>query len=104
MLDLHTRIAQLKRPNLLARAARFGVDDYRRTVHLRRLLGSDPLPRHGAALMQLLDREAEMNALRLARSGSYSPAIHVEILIAILGEARLLRATAMPASGSGQPR
>ncbi len=94
MLDLHTRIATLTRPQLLARAARFGVDDYRRTVHLRRILQSDMLPRHGHAIMQLLDIEGEMDAMRIAKSGNYRPAHHVEVLIAILGEARLMRATA----------
>ncbi|EBA10991.1 DUF6477 family protein [Roseobacter sp. CCS2] len=94
MLDLHTRIATLQRPTLLARAARFGVDDYRRHVHLRRILHSDALPRHGKAIMQLLDIEAEMNGLRLDDAAHYRPARHVEVLIAILGEAQLMRATA----------
>lgn len=94
MLDLHTRIATLKRPPLLARAARFGVDDYRRQVHLRRILKSDTLPRHGQAIIQLLDIEAGMDALRKDSSAHYRPAHHVEVLIALLGEAHLMRATA----------
>ncbi|WP_296425875.1 DUF6477 family protein [Yoonia sp.] len=93
MLDLKTRIATLQRPSLLARAARFGVDDYRRATHLRRILQIDPLPRHADALMRLLDLEGETNTLRQQKSGSYSPARHVELLIAIAGEARLLRET-----------
>lgn len=93
MLDLQTRIASLKRPQLLARAARFGVDDYRRSVHLRRILQVDALPKHAPAIIELLDREAEMDALRVAHSGNYRPAHHVEVLIAIVGEARLMRAT-----------
>lgn len=92
MLDVHTRIATLKRPPLLARAARFGVDDYRRDVHLRRLLPGDALPRHGQAIMQLLDLEAELDQQRITHTGSYSPARHVDALIAILGEAQLMRA------------
>jgi hypothetical protein len=94
MLDLHTRIATLKRPTLLARAARFGVDDYRRTIHLRRILQTDALPRHGQAIMQLLDIEVAMNDLRIDQAASYRPARHVEVLIAIMGEAHLMRATA----------
>ena len=94
MLDLHTRIATLKRPALLARAARFGVDDYRRTVHLRRILQCEALPGHGAAIMQLLEIETEIETLRTDGSASYRPARHVEVLIAIMGEAHLLRATA----------
>lgn len=93
MLDLQTRIATLTRPSLLARAARFGVDDYRRNTHLRRILQTETLPRHGAAVIQLLDSEAEIEELRIAKSGEYRPSRHVEVLIALLGEARLMRAT-----------
>ena len=95
MLDLQTRIARLKRPPLLARAARFGVDDYRRSIHLRRILETEQLPKHGAALIQLLEREAAMDTLRKERSVHYRPAHHVDVLIAILGEARLMRATTL---------
>lgn len=90
MQDLPQRIARLRRPDLLARAARFGVDDYCRDRHLSGLLGSARLPRPGPALIQLLQLEEEMNSAREARAGSYRPARHVDLLIAILGEARLL--------------
>ncbi|MDO6589560.1 hypothetical protein DS901_07215 [Loktanella sp. D2R18] len=93
MLDLDTRIAGLKRPTLLARAARFGVDDYRREVHLHRILGPGHLPRHAEAIMRLLDIEAGLNIQRVARDGHYRIAHHVEVLIAIAGEAKLMRAT-----------
>ena len=94
MLDIHTRIATLKRPTLLARAARFGVDDYRREVHLRLVLQRDSLPGSGQALILLLDIEAEMDTQRRSHAASYQPARHVDVLIAILGEAHLLRTTA----------
>ena len=94
MLDIQTRLATLKRPSLLTRAAQFGVDDYRREVHLRGLLNTDTMPRPAAAIMALLDCEAQMEAWRKEGSGHYRPARHVEVLIAILGETRLMRATA----------
>ena len=90
MIDLMTRIRQLQRPALLARAARFGSDDYRREAQLPRLLKCDHLPRPAAAIMALLEIEAQMNTGRMARLAQYSPARHVELLIAIVGEARLL--------------
>lgn len=93
MHDLHTRIATLKRPALLARAARFGVDDYRRDIHLQRILHMSPLPRSADALMQLLDLEQEAERARTTHDGNYRVAAHVDLLIAISGEARLLRAT-----------
>ena len=91
MLDLSTRIALLKRPEILARAARFGLDDYRRDIHLKRLLCCDTLPKHGPAIIQLLEREDAINALRIEGSATYRAATHVSLLIAILGEASLLR-------------
>jgi hypothetical protein len=93
MLDLETRIAGLKRPILLARAARFGLDEYRRDVHLHRILGAGHLPRHAEAIMRLLDIEASYNLQRTDRSGEYRIAQHVDVLIAIAGEAQLMRAT-----------
>jgi hypothetical protein len=38
-------LAALRRPSLLMRAARIGTEDYRRTVHLPRLLGYGQVPR-----------------------------------------------------------
>ncbi len=38
MTDFHTVLANLRRPRLLIRAARFGLQDYRRDRDLRRLL------------------------------------------------------------------
>ncbi len=95
MLDISSRLATLKRPALLARAARFGVDDYRRTTHLARIFQSEDLPRPAEALMRLFDIEAEMETNRRGQSGSYQPGRHVQVLIAIAGEARLMRATTL---------
>lgn len=93
MLDVLSALHALRRPRLLLRAARIGQGDYRRTVHLQRHLGIGPLPCSGAALMQLMEIEAEMNAQRKRRAAEYSAARHVDILIAMMGEARILRAT-----------
>ncbi len=93
MFDIKTRLSTLKRPSLLVRAVRFGVDDYRREMHLKRLLHCDQMPRPADAVMQLLDLEAEANSLRESKSGNYSIARHVEILIALSGEAQLMQNT-----------
>jgi hypothetical protein len=93
MLDIQTRIAQLRRPDLLIKAARFGLDDYSRTVHLRRVLRSDPPARPAAALVQLLEAEAIMNDDRIKKQTTYSVARHVEALVAIMAEAQTSHAT-----------
>ena len=54
MLDIQTRIAQLCRPSLLIKAARFGIDDYTRNTHSRRVLQSEPPVKPAAAMVQLL--------------------------------------------------
>ncbi|KIC48690.1 DUF6477 family protein [Tateyamaria sp. ANG-S1] len=92
MQDILTMLSTLRRPRLLMRAARIGAEDYRRGAHLPRLLGYGQLPRHGAALMRLIEIEGELNAQRMTDDSSYSLLRHIDILIAIVGEARILRA------------
>ncbi|MDX1781383.1 MAG: DUF6477 family protein [Thalassovita sp.] len=92
MTDVFGLLSQIKRPGLLIRAARSGVDDYNHNAHLPRLLPSEILPRGGEALIRLIEIENDLNRERLQNSAGYSCARHVEVLIAIMGETRLLRA------------
>lgn len=93
MQDPLSRLEALKRPRLLIRAARLGSEDYRRTAHLQRVLGYGLLPRHAEALTRLLDIEADHEARRKENPASYSLAGHVDVLIAMAAEARILRAS-----------
>ena len=93
MNDLLTKLDTLKRPRLLIRAARIGIDEYRRDVHLRRHLGHGPLPRSGAALARLVELESGVNQQRRERQAGYSSVQHVDLLIAMMGEARIVRAS-----------
>lgn len=91
----------LRRPRLLIRAAKLGVKEYDRTRHLRRLLGHD-LPGHpGAAILRLMEIEQDFDVQRRQENGSYSLSRHLDVLIAIIGEAQLLMA-AHPDTG-GRP-
>ncbi|MCR8827255.1 DUF6477 family protein [Pseudosulfitobacter koreensis] len=92
MQDILSMLSAIHRPRLLMRAARFGADTYRRDVHLPRLLGYGTLPRYGAALMQLMEMESALNAQRKADDTSYSLTRHIDVLIAIVAEARVMRA------------
>lgn len=92
MLDLLGMIASLNRPRLLVSAARFGVEDYDRALHLCRLIGGPRPPRFGEAILRLLDAESALEHKRAADAADYSAARHVAVLVALLGEARLLRA------------
>lgn len=92
MKDIHSLLAGLHRPRLLMRAARIGAQEYRRETHLPRLLGYGVLPRHADALMRLLDAEQDIETQRTGTDPCYNVVSHVEIMIAIVGEARELRA------------
>lgn len=94
MKDILGMLGDLRRPRLLIRAARIGAEDYRRDPCLHRILGYGPLPRPGAALMQLMTMESEVDERRRTGDAGYSVSRHVELLVAMMGEARVLRSDA----------
>ncbi|MBP1804330.1 DUF6477 family protein [Rubellimicrobium aerolatum] len=96
MLDVLGMIATLHRPGLLVRAARFGVNGYDRVKHLPRLLRLARAPRHGDAILRLLELEAVLEWRRVHRAAGYRHGRHVAVLSALLGEARALRAASRP--------
>jgi hypothetical protein len=90
MTDLACRLAALRRPRLLIRTARFGLQDYRRTPALRRLFAAAGAHSPAQIVALLLLREAEQEDRRQAGDAAYSVARHVELLIALMAEARHL--------------
>ncbi len=92
MQDILSRLHALHRPPVLMRAGRIGAEQYRRCVHLRRLLDCAILPRSGSALLQLIEIEAQLNTQRKMADAGYNLIHHVEVIIAMIGEARVLRA------------
>lgn len=91
MQDIMTQLETLHRPRLLMRAARIGAEDYRRDTHLPRLLNTGMSSRSGALLMRLVELENDLNDLRLSEDASYNILRHIDLLIAIVAEARQLR-------------
>lgn len=89
MTDCRTLLATLRRPRLLMRAARFGLAEYRRERDLRRFVASPVSPED--TVSSLISVEAKLEATRLAGDAAYSVARHIEVLIALLAEAQLLR-------------
>ena len=88
MSDFQSLLANLRRPRLLIRAARFGLADYRRDRDLRRLIGQIATP--DRAVAQLISEEEQLEEDRRAGEASYSVTRHIEILIALISEIRLL--------------
>ena len=90
MCETLKEFTALNRPRLLLRAARLGLADYRRATHLPRLLG-EALPTHGGlALRHLMEKETALNAQRRLGAIGYCVADHLDLLIAMLDEARRL--------------
>lgn len=92
MTDLMTMLRGLHRPALLIRAARLGQEHYLRRRDLARILRTARLPGPGAAVIALMEREAELDERRRQGSGAYNCGAHVEVLVALMAEARALRA------------
>jgi Family of unknown function (DUF6477) len=89
MTDCRTMLATLRRPRLLMRAARFGLAEYRRERDLRRYVAAVVSPED--TVTSLMTVEARLEATRIAGDAAYSVARHIEVLIALLAEAQLLR-------------
>lgn len=87
-----SRLSALSRPRILVRAARFGTVDFNRDRSLRRMIEGETVPAPGQAFDQLLEREASMDEARRSGGAAYSPARHVELLSALINEARLAEA------------
>ena len=88
MTDFRTILANLRRPRLLIRAARFGLEDYRRERDLRRLLQESDNP--DRILPALLAEEARLEHIRKTGDLSYPVARHIEVLVALMAEVNLL--------------
>lgn len=83
-------LGALRRPSLLIRAAKFGLTDYRRERDLRRLTQSNSLPSPSRALGLLISEEGRMEETRRLGATTYSAARHIDLLIALMAEARLV--------------
>ena len=90
MTDLFEMLATLRRPKLLMNAARFGQTDYNRRRDLRRLIATPAAPRPEEALRVLMAEEERLEDARREGAAGYSFLRHIEVLIAMMAEARLL--------------
>lgn len=89
MSDPLALLKSLRRPRLLIRAARFGTLEYRRERDLKRLMKCDTPPSPRAAVDQLLVEEDRLERIRQSGEASYSISRHVDVLIALISEAKL---------------
>lgn len=90
MTQFLDHLRTLHRPRLLIRAARHGVTEYSRNRDLRRIFRAETLPSPATAVPRLMELEAEMEGRRTDGTATYSAMRHIEVLIALMAEARLL--------------
>lgn len=100
ILSLLADLASIRRPLMLLRTARHGTLDYDREGALKRILRLPAAPAPGPqTLARLLELEAQHNDCRIRppheAGNPWRAAQHVEVLIALIAEARLL-ASAVP--------
>ena len=88
MTDFRALLTELRRPRLLIRAARFGIQDYRRDRDLRRL--GAPSGTGARVVSKLMQDENDLEQTRRAGDAGYSVARHIDVLIALMAEVRLL--------------
>jgi hypothetical protein len=93
MCRITSELKDLTRPAILVDAARHAAEGYRRRRDLRRMLRTAIPATARAALVQLLPIEAALERRRREGDSLYSPARHVDILCAVMAEARDFRVT-----------
>ncbi len=92
MCQTETSLPNLRRPRLLMSAARFGLSRYNREWILSRIFGGEAPSPGSQCLAGLVEREAAHDHARRTGAAGYSIADHVEILTALIAEARLFAA------------
>lgn len=93
MTDAIEMLKSLKRPKLLVRAARFGLAEYNRDRDLKKLMKTIHTPNPRRAVEDLVNEEARLEETRKTGDASYSVGRHIEVLIALMAEMRLLPST-----------
>ncbi|MEM6408062.1 MAG: DUF6477 family protein [Pseudomonadota bacterium] len=90
MSQLDGFLATLRRPRLLVRAARHGISDYNRKRDLTRLTGQNPSKSTRAIVEGLIAQEEQLEETRRSGDAAYRPSKHIELLVALIAECRLL--------------
>jgi hypothetical protein len=91
MCKITSQLDALRRPGLLVEAAIHATEGYERRRDLRRMLRTAIPPTATAALETLIPLEAALETRRRTRDRAYSLARHVDILCALVAEARTFR-------------
>ncbi|MBE2277728.1 MAG: hypothetical protein IAE87_15700 [Rhodobacteraceae bacterium] len=94
MSEFRKALTEMRRPGLLMRAVRHGLRDYSRSRGLRQPAGDETAME--TRLSRLMEAEARLESTRRAGHADYSIARHIEVLVALIAEARPLFAEPRP--------
>lgn len=90
MPNIDALLTTLRRPRILVSAARHGLSDYNRKRDLARLTGHSPRGASTRIVESLLSQEEELEEIRRSGDASYRVAHHIELLVALMAECRLI--------------
>lgn len=88
MSDFRTALSEIRRPGILMRAVRFALTDYHRQSALKRFAPEENRPER--ILSRLFETEARIEEIRQSGATTYSVCDHIEVLVAMISETRLL--------------
>ncbi len=90
MKDTNDMLDAIRRPRILIRAAKIGLEWYRRERDLTKVIHAMAPPAPERAMEKLVAAERELEAFRVTGQANYDVRRHIAVLTALLGEARLL--------------
>jgi hypothetical protein len=90
MPNINALLETLRRPRILVSAARHGLSDYNRKRDLARLTGQSPRRPSASIVESLISQEEELEETRRSGDASYRVAHHIELLVALMAECRLI--------------
>ncbi len=90
MVQENEMISAIRRPRILVRTARIGLEWYRRERDLKKLINTLTTPAPEQAVEKLAAAERELEEVRAAGHAHYDVQRHVAVLTALLGELRLV--------------
>ncbi len=90
MLNIIDILNGLKRPKILVRAARLSLEEYNRDRELRRITKTSQNTCQDSVFDRLLAHENYLEDARCNGDASYSIQRHIQVLTAMLAEAKLI--------------
>ena len=90
MVQKNDVLNAIRRPKILVRTAKIGLEWYRRERDLKKVMNTLTTPTPERAVERLISAERELEEVRTAGEAHYDVHRHIAVLTALLAEARLL--------------